>query len=90
MNRVLSIILGVALAGLFLFMLPYIVLAGVISIVILRLLFGRKRQRVKVNKQHITSSFGQRYQQAYAMHWQKMSPMEREDFLNRNAPENIE
>lgn len=87
MNRVLTIILGIALAGLFLFMLPYILLAGVVSIVILRLLFGRRRRSRKPGNQHITSHFGQRYQQAYAMHWQRMSPMEREDFLNRNAPE---
>lgn len=86
MNRVLTIVLGIVLAGLFLFLLPYILLAGIVFVAMLRLLFGR-RKRTKPQRQNITDSFGRRYQQAYAMHWQRMSPMEREAFLNRNAPE---
>ncbi len=88
MNRVLSIVLGIALAVLFLFLLPYILLAGIASIVLLRLLFGRRR-KARPAAQNITNSFGQRYQQAYAMHWQRMTASEREDFLNRNAPVKI-
>lgn len=82
MNRFITIILGIALTGLFLLMLPYLLLAGILAIVLLRLLFRRPFTFKRKN----SNIWKRRYQQAYARHWQNMTPGEREDFLERNAP----
>lgn len=91
MNRVLTIILGVALAGLFLLMLPYLLLAGITVIILFRLVFRMRGkrwfiQRTAARGRNPENTPGKRYQQAYARHWQSMNNFEREIFLNRYAP----
>jgi uncharacterized membrane protein YbaN (DUF454 family) len=80
MNRIIYTALGIVLAAVLLLALPYLLLGGLISFILLRF-WVRSRVR-RYHKQHLTG----RYQQAYARHWQQMTPEERQYFMNRFAP----
>jgi hypothetical protein len=91
MKRLLTIFTGLALAGLLLLMLPYLLLAGIFALLLFRLIFRHPAQikkRFNVNAGSAGSNPQQRfrYHQAYARHWQGMTQEERDAFLSRNAP----
>ncbi|MBL7727902.1 MAG: hypothetical protein JNM68_09455 [Dinghuibacter sp.] len=81
MNRIITTALGILLAAVFLLALPYLLLGGLITFLLVRF-WVRNRVR-RYRKQ----SHAGRYQQAYARHWQHMTPEERQYFMNRFAPE---
>lgn len=80
MKQIIALLAGVAITGLIFLLLPYLLVAGIAALLMIRLLWRRPRNE-KFN------GAGKRYQQAYARHWQTMNNWERETFLNRYAPE---
>lgn len=82
MNRIITTALGIALAVVLLMALPYLLLGGFISFLLVRLWVRNRLRRYR--KQQVSG----RYQQAYARHWQQMTPEERQYFMNRFAPGN--
>jgi membrane protein implicated in regulation of membrane protease activity len=81
MNRFVAFLAGILITGLFLLLVPYMLLAGIAALVLARLLRRKTQPADKVQQ-----GPGKRYQQAYARHWQTMTNEERAVFMNRYAP----